>query len=172
LTYLYHVACTMGYFRFPTFFVCILCLFQGVDSGHGCKRDDCCGPGAQVLSAGPPTRVAAILCRLSCCQWQVSKTTTLLHTTKVPEQPHGCGYVAVKLLDQIRSDYWVLCHTPLLLSFRLYNGNPLGQHFGPKCARGDRIGCGIHSENTEAGITTVFFTKNGKEVSFSHNAYQ
>lgn len=52
----------------------------------------------------------------------------------------------------------------LLFVFRLYNGNPVGQQFGPKCARGDRIGCGIHSENTEAGFTTVFFTKNGKEV--------
>lgn len=43
----------------------------------------------------------------------------------------------------------------------------MGQQFGPKCARGDRIGCGIHSENIEAGVTTVFFTKNGKEVSVS-----
>ncbi|XP_067382124.1 SPRY domain-containing protein 3 isoform X5 [Channa argus] len=49
-------------------------------------------------------------------------------------------------------------------TLRLYNGNPVGQQFGPKCARGDRIGCGIHSENIEAGFTTVFFTKNGKEV--------
>ncbi|XP_054465779.1 SPRY domain-containing protein 3-like [Anoplopoma fimbria] len=47
---------------------------------------------------------------------------------------------------------------------KLYNGNPVGQQFGPKCARGDRIGCGIHSENIEAGLTIVFFTKNGKEV--------
>uniref|UniRef100_A0AAQ4PJQ4 B30.2/SPRY domain-containing protein n=1 Tax=Gasterosteus aculeatus aculeatus TaxID=481459 RepID=A0AAQ4PJQ4_GASAC len=47
---------------------------------------------------------------------------------------------------------------------KLYNGNPVGQQFGPKCARGDRIGCGIHSENVEAGFTVVFFTKNGKEV--------
>lgn len=54
--------------------------------------------------------------------------------------------------------------SPPCFPFRLYNGNPVGQQFGPKCARGDRIGCGIHSENIEAGITTVFFTKNGKEV--------
>lgn len=47
---------------------------------------------------------------------------------------------------------------------RLYNGDPGGQQFGPKCSRGDRIGCGIHSENVEAGISTVFFTKNSKEV--------
>uniref|UniRef100_A0AAX7U136 B30.2/SPRY domain-containing protein n=1 Tax=Astatotilapia calliptera TaxID=8154 RepID=A0AAX7U136_ASTCA len=47
---------------------------------------------------------------------------------------------------------------------KLYNGTGIGKQFGPKCARGDRMGCGIHSENIEAGITTVFFTKNGKEV--------
>ncbi|XP_068181665.1 SPRY domain-containing protein 3 isoform X2 [Antennarius striatus] len=47
---------------------------------------------------------------------------------------------------------------------KLYSGNPVGQQFGPKCARGDRIGCGIQIENIEAGLTTVFFTKNGKEV--------
>lgn len=52
---------------------------------------------------------------------------------------------------------------------RLYNGNPVGQQFGPKCARGDRIGCGIHSENIEAGFTSVFFTKNGKEVGVFFN---
>lgn len=45
----------------------------------------------------------------------------------------------------------------------------MGQQFGPKCARNDRIGCGIHSENIGAGLTTVFFTKNGKEVGvFKH----
>ncbi|XP_062314730.1 SPRY domain-containing protein 3 isoform X1 [Osmerus eperlanus] len=47
---------------------------------------------------------------------------------------------------------------------KLYNGNPVGQQFGPKCNRGDRIGCGIYLEPSEAGLTTVFFTKNGKEV--------
>ncbi|XP_024148219.1 SPRY domain-containing protein 3 [Oryzias melastigma] len=47
---------------------------------------------------------------------------------------------------------------------KLYNGNPVGQQFGPKCARGDRIGCGILSENIKAGLSKVFFTKNGKEV--------
>lgn len=47
---------------------------------------------------------------------------------------------------------------------RLYNGDPVGQQFGPKCSRGDRIGCGIHAEDLQAGITTVFFTKNSKEV--------
>ncbi|XP_046896713.1 SPRY domain-containing protein 3 isoform X4 [Hypomesus transpacificus] len=47
---------------------------------------------------------------------------------------------------------------------KLYNGNPVGQQFGPKCNRGDRIGCGIYLEPSEASLTTVFFTKNGKEV--------
>ncbi|KAM8862541.1 SPRY domain-containing protein 3-like isoform 2-T3 [Spinachia spinachia] len=47
---------------------------------------------------------------------------------------------------------------------KLFNGNPIGEQFGPKCARGDRIGCGIHSENVEAGFTIVFFTKNGQEM--------
>ncbi|KAG7471930.1 hypothetical protein MATL_G00103100 [Megalops atlanticus] len=47
---------------------------------------------------------------------------------------------------------------------KLYNGNTVGQQFGPKCNRGDRIGCGILLEKFEDGLTTVFFTKNGKEV--------
>lgn len=46
---------------------------------------------------------------------------------------------------------------------KLYNGNTVGQQFGPKCCRGDRIGCGI-SLDSEDGQITVFFTKNGKEV--------
>lgn len=51
------------------------------------------------------------------------------------------------------------------LSFpRLYNGNTVGQQFGPKCCRGDRIGCGV-SLDSDDGQLTVFFTKNGKEVS-------
>lgn len=57
---------------------------------------------------------------------------------------------------------------PLNLSYlsfhRLYNGNTVGQQFGPKCCRGDRIGCGI-SLDSDDGQLTVFFTKNGKEVS-------
>lgn len=47
---------------------------------------------------------------------------------------------------------------------RLYNGNTVGQQFGPKCCRGDRIGCGL-SFDSDVGPLTVFFTKNGKEVS-------
>ncbi|CAL8366878.1 unnamed protein product [Lota lota] len=79
------------------------------------------------------------------------------------------GTIAVGLVPK----FYRLDHQPGWLPYsvayhavngKLYNGNPLGQQFGPKCVRGDRIGCGIHSENTEAGITTVFFTKNGKEV--------
>uniref|UniRef100_A0A8C6SDD4 SPRY domain containing 3 n=1 Tax=Neogobius melanostomus TaxID=47308 RepID=A0A8C6SDD4_9GOBI len=46
---------------------------------------------------------------------------------------------------------------------KLYNGNTVGQQFGPKCGRGDRIGCGIFPDSEE-GQVTVFFTKNGTEV--------
>ncbi|CAG11749.1 unnamed protein product, partial [Tetraodon nigroviridis] len=46
---------------------------------------------------------------------------------------------------------------------KLYNGNTVGQQFGPKCCRGDKIGCGI-TPDSEDGQVTVFFTKNGKEV--------
>lgn len=54
---------------------------------------------------------------------------------------------------------------------RLYNGNTVGQQFGPKCCRGDRIGCGI-SLDADDGQLTVFFTKNGKEVSAPLLSYQ
>ncbi|XP_029361547.1 SPRY domain-containing protein 3 isoform X1 [Echeneis naucrates] len=79
------------------------------------------------------------------------------------------GTIAVGLVPK----FYRLDHQPGWLPYsvayhadngKLYNGNPVGQQFGPKCARGDRIGCGIHSENIKAGFTTVFFTKNGKEV--------
>ncbi|KAM9341970.1 SPRY domain-containing protein 3 [Pholidichthys leucotaenia] len=79
------------------------------------------------------------------------------------------GTIAVGLVPK----FYRLDHQPGWLPYsvayhadsgKLYNGNPVGQQFGPKCARGDHIGCGIHSDNLEAGITTVFFTKNGKEV--------
>ncbi|XP_022618947.1 SPRY domain-containing protein 3-like [Seriola dumerili] len=79
------------------------------------------------------------------------------------------GTIAVGLVPK----FYRLDHQPGWLPYsvayhadngKLYNGNPVGQQFGPKCARGDRVGCGIHSENIEAGFTTVFFTKNGKEV--------
>ncbi|XP_047440872.1 SPRY domain-containing protein 3 [Mugil cephalus] len=79
------------------------------------------------------------------------------------------GTIAVGLVPK----FYRLDHQPGWLPYsvayhadngKLYNGKPTGQQFGPKCARGDRIGCGIHSENIEAGLTTVFFTKNGKEV--------
>ncbi|XP_062246994.1 SPRY domain-containing protein 3 [Platichthys flesus] len=79
------------------------------------------------------------------------------------------GTIAVGLVPK----FYRLDHQPGWLPYsvayhadngKLYNGNPVGQQFGPKCARGDRVGCGIHSENTEAGFSTVFFTKNGKEV--------
>lgn len=79
------------------------------------------------------------------------------------------GTIAVGLVPK----FYRLDHQPGWLPYsvayhadngKLYNGNPVGQQFGPKCARGDRIGCGIHSEHIEAGFTSVFFTKNGKEV--------
>ncbi|XP_068454152.1 SPRY domain-containing protein 3-like isoform X2 [Clinocottus analis] len=79
------------------------------------------------------------------------------------------GTIAVGLVPK----FYRLDHQPGWLPYsvayhadngKLYNGNPVGQQFGPKCARGDRIGCGIHSENIKAGFTIVFFTKNGKEV--------
>uniref|UniRef100_A0A087YNV7 SPRY domain containing 3 n=1 Tax=Poecilia formosa TaxID=48698 RepID=A0A087YNV7_POEFO len=79
------------------------------------------------------------------------------------------GTIAVGLVPK----FYRLDHQPGWLPYsvayhadngKLYNGNPVGKQFGPKCARGDRIGCGIHSENTEAGLITVFFTKNGREV--------
>lgn len=55
-----------------------------------------------------------------------------------------------------------LCLQPAFF-YRLYNGNTVGQQFGPKCCRGDKIGCGI-TPDSEDGQVTVFFTKNGKEV--------
>ncbi|XP_034393038.1 SPRY domain-containing protein 3-like isoform X1 [Cyclopterus lumpus] len=79
------------------------------------------------------------------------------------------GTIAVGLVPK----FYRLDHQPGWLPYsvayhadngKLYNGNPVGQQFGPKCARGDRIGCGIHFENIKAGFTIVFFTKNGKEV--------
>ncbi|XP_056278692.1 SPRY domain-containing protein 3 isoform X1 [Pseudoliparis swirei] len=79
------------------------------------------------------------------------------------------GTIAVGLVPK----FYRLDHQPGWLPYsvayhadngKLYNGNPVGQQFGPKCTRGDRIGCGIHSENIKAGFKIVFFTKNGKEV--------
>uniref|UniRef100_A0A8C7T783 B30.2/SPRY domain-containing protein n=1 Tax=Oncorhynchus mykiss TaxID=8022 RepID=A0A8C7T783_ONCMY len=79
------------------------------------------------------------------------------------------GMIAVGLVPQ----YYKLDHQPGWLPHsvayhaddgKLYNGNTVGQQFGPKCNRGDRIGCGIYLESLEDGRTTVLFTKNGKEV--------
>ena len=47
---------------------------EGDDSGHRAQRDHRSGPGAPVLPTRPPAGLAAILCRLSCCQWQVSQS--------------------------------------------------------------------------------------------------
>ncbi|MED6232158.1 SPRY domain-containing protein 3 [Ataeniobius toweri] len=46
---------------------------------------------------------------------------------------------------------------------KLYNGSTVGQQFGAKCCRGDKIGCGI-SFDSDDGQITVFFTKNGEEI--------
>ncbi|XP_064408582.1 SPRY domain-containing protein 3 isoform X2 [Latimeria chalumnae] len=79
------------------------------------------------------------------------------------------GTIAVGLVPQ----HYKLDHQPGWLpnsiayhadDGKLYNGNTVGQQFGSKCSTGDRIGCGIHPVSFEAGLTTVFFTKNGKEV--------
>ncbi|KAJ8390176.1 hypothetical protein AAFF_G00109150, partial [Aldrovandia affinis] len=79
------------------------------------------------------------------------------------------GMIAVGLVPQ----YYKLDHQPGWLPHsiayhaddgKLYNGKTVGQQFGPKCNRGDRIGCGIYLEKMEADLVTVFFTKNGKEV--------
>uniref|UniRef100_A0A4W6F566 SPRY domain containing 3 n=2 Tax=Lates TaxID=8186 RepID=A0A4W6F566_LATCA len=78
------------------------------------------------------------------------------------------GMIAVGLVPQL----YKLDHQPGWLPHsvafhaddgKLYNGNTVGQQFGPKCCRGDRVGCGI-SLDADDGQLTVFFTKNGKEV--------
>uniref|UniRef100_A0A8C7CTC4 SPRY domain containing 3 n=1 Tax=Oncorhynchus kisutch TaxID=8019 RepID=A0A8C7CTC4_ONCKI len=62
------------------------------------------------------------------------------------------GMIAVGLVPQ----YYKLDHQPGWLPHsvayhaddgKLYNGNTVGQQFGPKCNRGDRIGCGIYLES-------------------------
>ncbi|KAJ7999266.1 hypothetical protein DPEC_G00213650 [Dallia pectoralis] len=79
------------------------------------------------------------------------------------------GMIAVGLVPQ----NYKLDHQPGWLPYsvgyhaddgKLYNGSTVGQQFGPKCNHGDRIGCGIYLDSFDKGQTTVFFTKNGKEV--------
>ncbi|XP_067832883.1 SPRY domain-containing protein 3 isoform X1 [Heptranchias perlo] len=79
------------------------------------------------------------------------------------------GTIAVGLVPQ----YYKLDHQPGWLPHsvayhaddgKLFNGNGVGQQFGPKCFTGDRIGCGVHPESFDKGMATVFFTRNGKEV--------
>lgn len=59
---------------------------------------------------------------------------------------------------------------------RLFRGNALGYRFGPRCGRGNRMGCGVRPvplqdrENMLLPALTqqtryVYFTRNGKEVS-------
>lgn len=79
------------------------------------------------------------------------------------------GTIAVGLVPQ----YYKLDHQPGWLPHsvayhaddgKLFNGNGVGQQFGPKCFAGDRIGCGVQTEFFDRGMATVFFTRNGKEV--------
>ena len=51
----------------------------------------------------------------------------------------------------------------------LYRGNEQGVVFGPVCAKGDIVGCGIQCDNavleqTQGHICNVFFTKKGKVI--------
>ena len=63
----------------------------------------------------------------------------------------------------------------LLIVARLYRGNALGYRFGPRCGRGDRMGCGIRAaappyfteQRPKQQIHYVYFTRNGKEVNTS-----
>lgn len=50
---------------------------------------------------------------------------------------------------------------------KLYKGRPRGQPFGSRCQTGDRVGCGLKTENISGlhgSLVPVFFTKNGKEI--------
>ncbi|MBN3307173.1 SPRY3 protein, partial [Amia calva] len=71
------------------------------------------------------------------------------------------GTIAVGLVPQ----YYKLDHQPGWLPHsvayhaddgKLYNGNTVGQQFGPKCNRGDRIGCGIYLDVTHMGAVLHF----------------
>ncbi|KAL8603792.1 hypothetical protein ACOMHN_058527 [Nucella lapillus] len=47
---------------------------------------------------------------------------------------------------------------------RLYKGAGHGMPFGPKCRKGDRMGCGIRFEDRQDQYAIVFFTRNGSEI--------
>lgn len=47
---------------------------------------------------------------------------------------------------------------------RLYKGAGHGTPFGPKCRKGDRMGCGIRFEDRQDQYAIVFFTRNGSEI--------
>lgn len=58
-----------------------------------------------------------------------------------------------------------------VFSFRIFKSDSQGRPFGPPCAAGDRIGCGINfrgslNDDPVHPVVPVFFTKNGKEVCF------
>jgi hypothetical protein len=51
---------------------------------------------------------------------------------------------------------------------RLFEGDTSSVPFGPRCEKGDRIGCGVHfdqrQEDSEGRWVPVFFTRNGLEL--------
>ena len=48
---------------------------------------------------------------------------------------------------------------------KLYHENGMGVAFGPRCTKGDRMGCGVDFSNDDgSGYLNVFFTKNDKHV--------
>ncbi|XP_041809563.1 SPRY domain-containing protein 3-like [Chelmon rostratus] len=78
------------------------------------------------------------------------------------------GMIAVGLVPQFyRMDQqpgWLPCSVAFHADDgKLYNGSTVGQKFGPKCCKGDKIGCGI-SLDSDNGQLAVFFTKNGKKI--------
>ena len=49
----------------------------------------------------------------------------------------------------------------------LFHESGIGTTFGPTCTDGDRMGCGVDfSADSSSGYVNVFFTKNGKQVSW------
>ena len=49
----------------------------------------------------------------------------------------------------------------------LFDGSLIGSRLGPTCTDGDRMGCGVDfSAGSSSGYVNVFFTKNGKQVSW------
>ena len=48
---------------------------------------------------------------------------------------------------------------------KLYHERGFGKQFGPRCTKGDKMGCGIDFDSEEdSSYVQVFFTKNGRQV--------